>query len=209
VGSDVAGAHARPADGEGVIRVAPLDAQLFAAWSALFDAASSPCFCRFWHFEGTKNDWLARCAFEPHTSRAEQEEALACGDDATSGLVALEGDRALGWMKLAPRASLPKLRKQSVYRAHDLGSDDGVFSVGCFLVDPAHRHRGVARALLEAAPAFVRARGGRAIEAYPRRTREPMHDEEAWMGPEPLYIACGFVPAFGEEPYPVLRLVLT
>ena len=101
--------------------------------------------------------------------------------------MALDGGLAVGWMKLAPRALLPKLRRQGVYRALDLGDDAGVWSIGCFLVHPDHRRHGVARALVEAAPEYVRAWGGRAVEAYPHRVPHPPHDEEAWMGPESLF----------------------
>ncbi len=103
-----------------------------------------------------------------------------------------------------------------IYRAVDLGPDDGVWSIGCVLIDPAHRRRRVAAALLDAAPAFVRARGGTAIEAYPRHVHETeharLHDEEAWMGPESLFAARGFARvAEGQATamYPVYRLALT
>ena len=194
-----------------MIEVVALDVPRLAAWASLFDAASSACFCRYWHFTGTKNDWLARCAMAPEANRAEGEEAVVAGDPAAGGLVAMDGDRAVGWMKIAPRATLPKLRRLPVYRARDLGDDEGVFGIGCFLVDPAHRGRGVAHALLDAAPAHVRARGGRILEAYPRRTAEPMHPEEAWMGPEALFLAHGFARFQGSggaadiEAYPVYR----
>ena len=35
------------------------------ALAALFERAESPCFCRYWHFEGDKNAWLDRCANRP------------------------------------------------------------------------------------------------------------------------------------------------
>jgi hypothetical protein len=54
----------------------------------------------------------------------------------------------------------------------------------------------------------VRAWGGRSIEAYPRRSQEPLHDEEVWMGTPALYTACGFVEVAGEGQYPVMRKVL-
>jgi len=185
-----------------VVALAP---EHLAAFAALFEASSSSCYCRYWHFTGTKNDWLARSAMEPDASRAENEERVRLGDPAARGLLAIDGGAALGWMKLAPRATLPKLRAQSVYRTLDLGEGDGVYSVGCFLVRPDARRRGVARALVAAAPDFVRAWGGRAIEAYPRRLADVLHDEEAWMGPEHLFLHAGFAPVAGEPPYVVYR----
>ena len=197
------------------LRVEPLAEGNAHAREALFARASSPCHCRWWHFAGTKNDWLARCALEPESNRLEAEAALRASSDEALGLVALAGADAVGWMKLSPRAAVPKLRGLPIYRGVDLGPDEGIWAVGCFLVDPAHRRRGVAAALLDAAPAFVRARGGVAIEAYPKRVHESeharLHDEEAWMGPESLFTARGFARVAEERTtkmYPVYRLAL-
>jgi GNAT superfamily N-acetyltransferase len=197
-------------------RVEPLSEANAPAWEALFERASSPCFCRWWHFGGAKNDWLARCAMEPEANRLEAEGAIRGGADDALGLVAFgTGPEAVGWMKVSPRVTVPKLRSLPVYRGVDLGADDGVWSIGCFLVDPAHRRRGVAASLLDAAPPFVRARGGRAIEAYPKHVHESehprLHDEEAWMGPEALFTARGFIRVAAERTtkmYPVYRLEL-
>jgi GNAT superfamily N-acetyltransferase len=186
----------------------PLEPRHLEVWAALFDACHSPCFCRFWHFQGSKNDWLARCAERPRANLDEHAAALRAGDPSARGLVAMEAEACVGWMKLAPRVTLPKLRNQSVYRALDLGDGEGVYSIGCFLVHPLHRERGVARALLAAAPAAARAWGARAIEAYPRRTADRMHAEEAWQGPESLFVAEGFRVVHDDGPYPVLRKLL-
>lgn len=190
------------------ITIAALEPRYFAGWARLFEACSSSCFCRYWHFEKDKNAWLERCAFTPDDNRAEQVAAAADDAPGARGLIALAGDAVVGWMKLAPRAALPKLRRLNVYRAHDLGDDVGVYSIGCVLVDPAHRGQGVARALVHAAPAIVRGWGGTAVEAYPRTSTEPLHPEEAWMGPRAIFLAEGFVKVGGEAPYEVLRRVL-
>jgi GNAT superfamily N-acetyltransferase len=197
------------------IRIEPLDAGNAPAWGELFVRASSPCFCRWWHFAGTKNEWLARCATEPGVNRAEAEEAIARGDGSALGLVACDGTEVVGWLKLSPRASVPKLRRLPIYRALDLGPDEGVWSIGCFLVDPARRGQKVASTLLNAAPSYVRAQGGVAIEAYPRHAHEsehgPLHDDEALMGPEALFVGRGFVRVAEREAmkmYPVYRLTL-
>lgn len=180
-----------------------LDASLERAWADLFRRAECPCFCRYWHFEGDKNAWLDRCANDPE--RSLKEQIAIAGTDAGHALVAVDGERVIGHMKLAPRAALPKLRKLSVYRSHDLGADEGVWSIGCVLVDPERRGQGVPRALILGAVDFVRAKRGRAIEAYPRAGDE-LRSGEAWMGREQTYRELGFVEIGGERPYPVLRL---
>jgi GNAT superfamily N-acetyltransferase len=201
---------ARPAP-----RIESLGPDTFAAWADLFERAASPCFCRYWHFEGTKYDWLARCALDASTNRDEAERATRAGAPDAVGLVALDGALAVGWMKLGPRATVPKLRGLPIYRTLDLGPDEGVWSVGCFLVDPERRGRGISAALLDAAPTFVRARGGRALEAYPRHvhdTESPrLHDDAALMGPESMFAARGYVrvaEAAATKMYPVYRLAL-
>ena len=188
------------------MRVEPLAPAHLSGWKALFDASGSPCFCRYWHFVGNKNAWLERCAFTPETNAVEQSALVTRGDPAGRGLVAIADDGSVvGWMKLVPRAVVPKLRGLPVYKNLDLGADDEVYSVGCFLVHPAHRKRDVARALLAAADAFVLAWGGTVVEAYPRRSAEPMNDEEAWMGPEVIFGEHGFIAQHDEGPYPVYR----
>jgi GNAT superfamily N-acetyltransferase len=194
------------------LRVVALDEGALAAFRGLFEASHAPCFCRYWHFVGTKNEWLDRSAFRPEESFAEMAADVQARAAGASGLLALEatasGERAVGWMKLVPRFALPKLRSLPVYRHLDLGDERATYSIGCFLVAPEARRKGVARALVEAAPRFVRAWGGKAIEAYPRRSEVPLHDEEAWQGPEALYRSLGFAVVHDEAPYPVMRLTL-
>ena len=142
----------------------------------------------------------------PEDNRGELETALASGDDSARGLVALDDDALVGWMKLAPRRSLPKLARLPVYRATDLGSSDDALSIGCFLVHPEHRKKGVASALVRHAEKVARAQGIAIVEAYPHAIDRAMYDEEAWMGPASLFTSSGFVHEAGELPYPVLRL---
>lgn len=185
------------------VTVVELAREHFASWARLFDASSCGCHCRFWEFEGDKNAWLARDAAD---NRAEAERELP------RGLVALDArGEVVGWMKLAPRASLPKLVRRRPYAGVELGPDDGVLVVGCFLVHPERRGRDVARRLLEGGVAYARRAGARAIEAYPFAPRDGdgrLHDEQAFLGPASLFASAGFVGAGGEAPYPVVRLAL-
>jgi GNAT superfamily N-acetyltransferase len=195
------------------LAVVALDAATAPAWVGLFEACGSACFCRYWHFQGKKNDWLERCFHRPDDNRDEQLALVHAGAPDARGLIALEGEIAVGWMKLAPRALLPKLTRQGAYRPLPLGPDAGVWSIGCFLVRPDRRARGVALALVGAAPDYVRAWSpqgeARAIEAYPRGRTDAalarLHDEEAWMGTEALFERCGYVRVAGEAAYPVMR----
>jgi GNAT superfamily N-acetyltransferase len=176
------------------------------ALEALFERDHSPCYCRYWHFTGTNKEWEARCAFEPHENRAELAEALETRSEQAIGLIARatepsEAPPLIGWMKLIPQRALPKLLARSPYK--NLETPD-VFSIGCFLIDPAHRRRGVARALVEAAITVAPTLGARYLEAYPR-VFEGMHDAEQWTGPFAMFESLGFEVVRDQPQYPVVR----
>jgi hypothetical protein len=175
----------------------------------LFVRAEVSCYCRYWHFAGTSNAWLDRTAHHPDDNRGEMLRALSIGSDEMSGVVALERERAIGWMKVAPASAVPKLYAQRLYRGLPCfeGEREGVFTVGCILVDPERRRSRVAQSMLDCAVTTVRERGGRALEAFPRRT-EDSSDAQAWTGPFSLYARAGFRVVHDFAPYPVMRLVL-
>lgn len=187
------------------VRVSEVDARALAA---LFDACHCPCFCRYWHFPGDKNDWLYRCSAEPDTSRDALVSAAQAGSDEARGVVARLGDAIVGWMKLTPAPAVRKLYEQRYYRGLPGLAGDGVMAIGCTLVHPDHRRRGVTTALVRGAVAAARAWGASAIEAFPREVSAEVSDEELWMGPSGAYARAGFVPYAGESPYAVMRLSL-
>jgi GNAT superfamily N-acetyltransferase len=178
-----------------------------AGLSALFEAAGSPCYCRFWHFTGTNNAWLERGASAPGENRAELAAALEAGSDEARGVVALTGGALVGWLKVAPAAVMNKAYDRRLYRKLPCFEGDraGVFLIGCALVHPGHRRRGVATALVEGAVRLAPSWGARALEALPRRPKEPVSDEELWTGPVGAFARSGFVEVSDFEPYPVLR----
>ncbi len=183
---------------------------------ALFEASGSPCYCRFWHFTGTNNAWLERSALAPDESRAELTAALAAGSDEARGIVAIatrsdEPPRVVGWLKVAPAAIMTKAYERRLYRKLPCfeGDRSGVFLLACALVHPEHRHRGVASALVGGAVQFATLCGARALEALPRRSKEPVSDEELWTGPMGAFTTHGFEVVNDFEPYPVLRLDLS
>jgi GNAT superfamily N-acetyltransferase len=180
-----------------------------AGLCALFEAAGSPCYCRFWHFGGTNNAWLDRCANAPGESRAELETALAGGSDEARGVVAIDrdGGKIVGWLKVAPAAVMAKAYDRRLYKGLPCFGGDrrGVFLIGCALVHPAHRRRGVAAALVAGAVKIAPAWGARALEALPRRPKEAVSDEDLWTGPFGALRDAGFEVVHDFEPYPVLR----
>ena len=193
------------------IVVVEADARHEDGLAALFTDANSPCFCRYWHFEGDKNAWLERSFLAPEESRRELSEALRTSSDEARGVVALDHTGVLiGWLKIAPASSMSKLYGQRLYKglACFEGDRTGVFTLGCALVHPEHRHRGVATELIQGAVRIAPRFGARALEAFPRRPNAPVSDEELWTGPCSAYVRAGFSPVNDFAPYPVMRLDL-
>jgi GNAT superfamily N-acetyltransferase len=173
-----------------------------SAIAAFFDAAGCACNCQYWRFGGTKNEWLDTLATGGSQNRAALHAQMLA--DELHGVIALQNERIVGWMQVTPKRYIPKLLRQSVYRTLTI-FDENAWSIGCLLVLPALRKRGVAAALLAAAVEYARAHAASAIEAYPRDADRELYDEEAFMGPASIYRHAGFVHVGGELPYPVLR----
>jgi len=180
--------------------------------AALFARADVPCFCRYWHFEGDKNEWLARTYVEVGTNRAEMESALEAGRTEARGLIALDpAGPIVGWLKVSPAEVVPKAYAQKLYRNLPVLSGDrsGVHLLACAVVDPAARRQGVYRELIRGAVQIAPRWGATSLEAFPRRPREGVHDAELWVGHAGTLLEEGFVEVHPFEPYPVLRRMLT
>lgn len=173
----------------------------------LFERAGSGCYCRYWHFAGDKNGWLDRLAHAPELSAQELTDDLHAPALAPHGVVAIDGEQVTGWLKLTRAGRMQKLYEQRPYRGlpcFDEVAREGVLTVGCLLVDPELRRRGIARGLIAAAIEVGRRTGARALEAFPRQA-PLLGDAELWMGPFEIYEELGFQVVNAVGPYPVLR----
>jgi GNAT superfamily N-acetyltransferase len=190
-------------------RVLPASAEHAAGLVELFERNHVSCYCQWWHFHGDKNAWLDRCAHAPEQNRDALCDGLRAGAEAMRGVVAIDRETIVGWMKLAPASELGKIYDQRLYRKLPCfgGERRGIYTIGCFLVDEPWRRRGVARALVRGGIAAARAWGATAIESFPRRSATAT-DAELWTGPPEALLAAGFVVVSDFEPYPVLRFTL-
>jgi len=80
------------------------------------------------------------------------------------GLLAFEGDVAVGWCQLTPRDALPWLDREWRLKRVD---DVPVWSLSCFYIRIGYRRRGVTTALITAALKAARRARAPALEAYP------------------------------------------
>ncbi|HEY7720061.1 MAG TPA: GNAT family N-acetyltransferase [Pedococcus sp.] len=137
-------------------------------------------------------------SFPVEERAARLREQADCGhprSGTTSGLVALVGGEPAGWCAVAPRAAYEGLLRNNRVpwegRSEDKG-DDGVWAVTCVLARAGFRKRGVGRALARAAVDHARARGARAVEAYPITTKDVI-SEELHVGTVGMFEQAGLV----------------
>ena len=114
------------------------------------------------------------------------------------GLLAFDGDTAVGWCQVTPRAALPYLDGSTRFGPLD---PRPVWSVSCFFVRRRYRRQGVSATLLAAAIRFAREAGAPAIEAYPS-TKDPRW----YTGLASTFARAGFRKVGGRNPdRPVMR----
>ncbi|HEY9078364.1 MAG TPA: GNAT family N-acetyltransferase [Anaerolineaceae bacterium] len=173
-------------DADGIeLQIFPLTTERWTDLETLFGpkGAFAGCWCMWWRLprkqfyaqQGEGN----RLAFRAIVEKGE-----------IPGILAYAGSEPVGWCAVAPRANYPGLARSKNLKPID---DQPVWSITCFYVRKKDRKKGVMRALIEGAAAFVRSQGGTIIEAYPflpKETRSP--DPSVYMGLLPAFQAAGF-----------------
>src|SRR5215469_14992689 len=138
------------------LTVRPLTGAQWPALENLFGrgGASNGCWCMYWRIG-------PRYRERPRAQNHDDLRQLA-GSEQAPGLLAVEGDLAVGWCELAPRSDLAWLGHSRFLGPVD---DLPVWSLPCFYVRRTHRGQGVADALIGAAVPVATAAGAPALEA--------------------------------------------
>jgi GNAT superfamily N-acetyltransferase len=179
--------------------------------ASLFERCDNACYCRYFAFSGDKYAWQDRLANFPQLSKQELIHGAEQQDVHARGIVAIESStqHIVGWLKLTPASKLSKLYDQRLYRGLPCFNSDrrGVFTLGCFFVDPAFRGQGLSRRLIEMAIEYARTLGARSLEALPRG-EAAASEAERWLGRPSALQAAGFAMVHDFAPYPIFRLEL-
>ena len=182
--------------------VQPLSPERWADFERLFGTrgACGGCWCMWWRiprsqFERQKGDGNKRA----------MKRVVKSGQ--TVGLIGYIDDAPVAWCSVAPREDFPVLQRSRVLKPVD---DQPVWAVVCFFIDRAHRHRGVAVAMLKAAVRYVKQQGGRVVEGYPvEPKKETIPDAFAWTGLKSLFERAGFTEVLRRSPTrPIMRCVI-
>ncbi|HMD94474.1 MAG TPA: GNAT family N-acetyltransferase [Trebonia sp.] len=169
-------------------------------WPALEDlfgkaGASNGCWCMYWRIG-------PRYRSRPRPDNKADLRDLA-GSGQPPGLLAFDGDTAVGWCSVAPRAGFGWLTRTRYLRPPD---DLPVWSAPCFYVRRTHRGRGVMDALIPAAVEAAALAGAPALEAYPVDTTVPGHTGNLFPGVASTFARHGFEVVARHKPdRPVMR----
>jgi GNAT superfamily N-acetyltransferase len=144
------------------ITVRPLTPDLWPALEDLFadSAVCNRCWCMYWRIGAAyrkKPDKTNKAAFK---------EIVKNGPP--PGLLAFDGDVAVGWCQLTPRDQVPELDRAWRLKRID---DVPVWSITCFYVRKGYRKRGVTSVLIGAALKAAKQAGAPSLEAYPLERR--------------------------------------
>ncbi|MGQ0548452.1 MAG: GNAT family N-acetyltransferase [Armatimonadota bacterium] len=170
-------------------------------WPALEDlfgekGACNGCWCMYWRI-GSAYRKRPRDA-----NKAAFRKVVK--DGPPPGLLAFDGDVAVGWCQLTPRDALPWLD-----RTWRLGRVDAVpvWSLSCFYVRKGYRKRGVTSALIAAALRAAKRAGAPALEAYPLDAN--LTPSASGTGYVSTFVRAGFkIVAHRVPPRPIMRYYL-
>jgi GNAT superfamily N-acetyltransferase len=138
--------------------IRPLNPERWPALEDLFSDGGpcAGCWCMYWRIGSA----YRRRA--PAHNKAALREIVRRGP--SPGLLAFDGDRAVGWCQLTPREALPWLDR--TWRLARVDATP-VWSISCFYVRKGYRKRGVTAALIAAALKAAKRAKAAALEGYP------------------------------------------
>jgi GNAT superfamily N-acetyltransferase len=154
------------------------------------------CYCMETHRTGSDQEWAARTASD---NRRDMSEMVSRGK--VTALLAYVDGKPVGWCNYGETTHLSGVMRRYGLAAAD---HDGVGSVACFVIASPYRGHGVASRLLEVALDRLRAKGLRAVEAYPGRG-VGSSAQSNYRGPLEMFLRAGFEPYRETERYVVVR----
>ncbi|HEV2784648.1 MAG TPA: GNAT family N-acetyltransferase [Actinophytocola sp.] len=171
------------------VHVLELTEKTWPALEKLFGpkGADAGCWCMFFRLPGPE---FRTGLYEPN--RAALRELAGSGEPV--GLLAMDGEDAVGWVAVAPRPVYRRLERSTVAKPVDPDEDlSGVWSVTCFYIHRGARRSGVSRLLLDEAVRYAAEHGARVVEGYPVDTGgRKKASAELYHGTLSTFTAAGF-----------------
>ncbi len=182
------------------LTVRPLTPDLWPQFEGLFGphGACQGCWCMYWRL-GSEFRRRPR-----EKNKADFHAIVRKGPP--PGLLAFDGELAVGWCQLTPREDLPRISRSRYIRPID---EVPVWSISCFYIRPGYRRRGVTRVLIESALDLARRSGVAVVEAYPVAADGPRSSGSLYTGAAQTFARVGFKVVARRVPHrPIMRYEL-
>lgn len=154
------------------------------------------CFCVAWYVP-TWEGWRDRTAAK---NRSLLRKILKQGH--YDGYLLFSGDEPMGWCQCLPRSKLPKL--ESTYA---LSPEPDVWAMTCFFIRKDARGKGWSHFFINGILEDLTQRGISRVQAFPRRMATFAADD-AWTGPEAIFVKAGFIILRPHARNPILEKTL-
>jgi GNAT superfamily N-acetyltransferase len=165
------------------LTIRPLTPDLWPALEDLFGkhGACNGCWCMYWRIGSKYHDQPReknKAAFRRIVERGPPP-----------GLLAFDGDMAIGWCQLTPRSDLDWLNRARLLQPVD---DVPVWSISCFYIRRGYRRQGIVSQLISAAVEAAKRARTPALEAYPIDTDAPRSSSNIFTGTAASFRRAGF-----------------
>ncbi|MEO8674157.1 MAG: GNAT family N-acetyltransferase [Casimicrobiaceae bacterium] len=145
------------------------------------------CYCHFYHVPKVI-DWASLDGNANRTAMTARIEAAEM-----DGFLAYAAGDVVGWLNAQPRIKLPHCMARMGIAAPPLDvPPQFAAAMVCFVIAPAWRRRGVARALVDGAVESFAARGILVVDAFPFKAGASTIATDHYHGPLSLFREAGF-----------------
>ena len=189
--------------------IRPLTPQRLPDLAALFEQGGDPkwCWCAYFRIRGFDFSSGGKARHRQVMETAVVDNAK---EGRAPGLVAYDGEEAVGWISIGPREDYERLAHSTVLKPID---DKPAWSIVCFVVGRRARGRGVANALLDAGIDYARDHGATLLEAYPVEVTEGerVPSADVFRGTLAMFERAGFkvvarrASSGAQSPRPIVR----
>ena len=193
---------------QAAVSIRPLSFDLWPAFEDLFgrQGACYGCWCTHFRLPPAR-----RRQNDRESNRTHMMGRVEAGPP--PGLLAFDGDRAIGWMQIGPRADVPEWNNAGRASAPLVPSetDDAcVWAISCFFIRAQARGRGLSHRLVAAGIDHARGGGARVLDACPMDEAKNSRSIGLFVGSTRVFEKAGFEKVAGRKPgRPLMRLVLS
>jgi GNAT superfamily N-acetyltransferase len=195
------------------ITVLPLTPERVDDYLGFFDHERGPafadnadwakCYCHYYQVP-VAVDWPS---LPGEANRSAMRARIEVGE--MEGFLAYRHGEVVGWMNAQPRPKLRHCFERMRIAATELPCPDyEAVAIVCFVVSPARRGSGIARALLAGGLTALAASGIKVVDAFPFKSGDSKAPADHYHGPMPMFLAAGFTVLREEKDLTVVRKLL-